>query len=146
MAPLRWTCIIRLLADPLPSQGRSLNSVCPVTWAPPEMHDCNDDNLMCINLIQDTKWKSTYESAPNGLPNNRAYVWILNDTMHNTLDFREEVLATTVCLPFVILGSFQHFLLSRSEKDDACHFSRSLASSNARSAGLLVMLPARYFL
>jgi hypothetical protein len=96
----------RFLARRLQRQVRSLHPICPVPRASPEVHDRNDDNLLGINAIQNTKWKPTQQPASDRSPNNPTYPWIFGDASHSTLDFGKKTTAKTLCLPLVILSRF----------------------------------------
>ena len=108
------------------------------------MHDCQDDNLMVIDTIEDTVRESLYQPAADRWPNDPATVGIFGQALCRAPDFSEESTAKTIRLPLVKIRCFKHFLLSIAEKDDTCHLSRLSASSKTCSAGLLTLPPARY--
>ena len=126
------------------SQLGNLDSIYPVTWASPEMHDWEDINFLSIDTIKDTKGKSSQQPTPDRLSNNPPSIWIFDDSVDCMLDFGEEVTTETRCFSFVVFKGFQHFLFSGREKDNTCHLGGISASSKTFSGGLLARPPARY--
>ncbi len=94
------------------------------------MHDSNHDDLSWIDVVQDAKGKSGYESTADLTPHDATRPWVFNYQVHSTLDLGQKVLTKTKRLIFVVGCGFQHLLFGGFKKDNPGHCKLCLASPN----------------
>ena len=108
------------------------------------MHDSDDDDLHWIDVVQNAKGKSEYESTPDVTPHDATRTWVFSYQVPSVLDLGQKVLPKTRRLIFVKPCGCQHLLFGGFKKDNPGHCNFCLASPNTCSAGLLVIFPALY--